>query len=33
MSDLRDAKHVIGDFNDNIVYIYLFTIPGLLYIY
>ena len=33
MPDLRDAKHVIGDFSDNIVNIYLFTIPGLFYIY
>ena len=29
----RDAKHVIRDFRDNIVYIYLFSISGLLYIY
>ena len=33
MPDLRDAKHVIGDFSDNIVYIYLFTVSGLLYSY
>ena len=33
MLDLRDAKHVIGDFSDNIVYIYLFTVSGLLYSY
>ena len=33
MPDLRDAKHVIGDFSDNIVYIYLFTVSGILYSY
>ena len=33
LSDLRDAKHVIWDLSDNIVYIYLFSISGLLYIY
>ena len=30
MSDLRDAKHVIWDFSDNIVYIYVWTIVHLL---
>ena len=33
MPDLRDAKHAIRDFSDNIVYIYIFSISGLLYIY
>ena len=32
-SDNGDAKHVIRDFRDNIVYIYIFSISGLLYIY